>query len=155
MTRATKNGVKGKWGYSRLFSRIIFSNITRFLQKSQIRHNRLRKHQASVSSSLGLARWQSMQNMQTSEFPHLLGHFSSKFYHQLLDVTGLIENYQWENVGNLAVLAQIRTSLGSSADKERTFSKLNKMLVKDYNLMLQISRITFAFIVTFHFNKRI
>ena len=28
----------------------------------------------------------------------------------------------------------------------------NKMLVMDYNLMLQISRITFAFIVTFHFN---
>ena len=38
-----------------------------------------------------------------------------------------------ENVGSPAVLAQIRTSLGSSADVERTFSKLNKMLAKDRN----------------------
>ena len=40
---------------------------------AQIRYNILRKHQASVSASLGLARWL-MQNMQSSEFLHLLGH---------------------------------------------------------------------------------
>ena len=40
-------------------------------------YRRLRKHQASVSASLGFepARWH-MQNMQTSEFFHLLGHSS-------------------------------------------------------------------------------
>ena len=46
------------------------SNITKYLQKPQIRYNRLRKHQASVSASLGLAMWH-MQNMQTSEFLQL------------------------------------------------------------------------------------
>ena len=43
--------------------------------KPQIWCNRLRKHQESVSASLGLAMWD-MQNMQTSEFFHLLGHSS-------------------------------------------------------------------------------
>ena len=42
---------------------------------AQKRHNRLRKHQASVPASLGLARWH-MQNMQTSEFTHLWGRSS-------------------------------------------------------------------------------
>ena len=37
------------------------------------------------------------------------------------------------NVGHPGVLAQVKTSLGSSADVERTFSKLNKMLAKDRN----------------------
>ena len=45
----------------------------------------------------------------------------------------LLKIISGENVGNPAVLAQIRTSLGSSADVERTFSKLNKMLANDRN----------------------
>ena len=43
--------------------------------KTRIRYNRVRKHQASMSASLGLARWH-MQIMQISEFLHLLGHSS-------------------------------------------------------------------------------
>ena len=46
-------------------------------KKPQIWYNRLKKHQASVSASLGLGptRWH-MQSVQISEFLHLLGHSS-------------------------------------------------------------------------------
>ena len=42
----------------------------------------------------------------------------------------LLKIISGEKIGNLA---QIRTSHGSSAEVERTFSKLNKMLAKDRN----------------------
>ena len=52
-------------------------NIAKHLQKPQIWYSRLKKHQASVSASLGLVstRWH-MQSMQVSEILHLLGHSS-------------------------------------------------------------------------------
>ena len=46
----------------------------------------------------------------------------------------LLKIISGENIDMPAVLAQIRTSLASSADVERIFSKLNKMLANDRSL---------------------